>query len=291
MIDKHEFRIVITPFCNYRCFFCHNEGFVEEYTPLLLSPRDYGFVIRTAKKLWGWDTVTITGGEPLISPIYRETCELMVKEGIKITTVTNASLVSSPKKILANNSQLNISLHTMNPVVYKKITCTSYPLDQVINSIVAIRSEYPDMIIHLNSTVIRGMNDDPADMNDLIKFAGRIGGEAKFINLASSNQNLVVPIEEIEERLLHLGMEKVDESAWQSVFKGDQGHVIVTRCGFAKDDTQQRGVRNLFLNPDGTISHDGGGGFTINLLREIHEQNIDGFAKKVEWYFPPAVRV
>ena len=31
------------------------------------------------EKLWGWDTITITGGEPLMSPIYREACELIAK--------------------------------------------------------------------------------------------------------------------------------------------------------------------------------------------------------------------
>ena len=45
------------------------------------------------EKLWGWDTITITGGAPLVSPIYREACELIAKEGVRITTVTNASLV------------------------------------------------------------------------------------------------------------------------------------------------------------------------------------------------------
>lgn len=119
--EKHEFRIVITPFCNYRCFFCHSEGLVEEYTPLLLTPKDYAFTVKSGKELWGWNTVTITGSEPLVSPIYRETCELIVQAGIRITTVTNASLISSPKKILTHNDQVNISIHTMNPVVYKRL--------------------------------------------------------------------------------------------------------------------------------------------------------------------------
>lgn len=100
MNNGNEFRVVITPFCNYRCFFCHSEGLVEECTPMLLSPKDYAFAVRAAKYLWGWDTVTITGGEPLISPIYGEVCSLIADEGVKITTVTNASLIANPKKIL-----------------------------------------------------------------------------------------------------------------------------------------------------------------------------------------------
>ena len=175
MKDEHEFRIVITPFCNYRCFFCHSEGFIKESTPLLLSPADYGFVAKAAKELWGWDTLTITGGEPLISPIYRETCEAIAKEGVRITTVTNASLISSPKKILAHNSQINVSLHSMDPDVYRRITCITYPLNQVIDTIISVRSFYPEMAIHLNATVIRGVNDKPEDQQGCALFAYGIG--------------------------------------------------------------------------------------------------------------------
>lgn len=291
MKDEHEFRIVITPFCNYRCFFCHSEGFIKESTPLLLSPADYGFVAKAAKELWGWDTLTITGGEPLISPIYRETCEAIAKEGVRITTVTNASLISSPRKILAHNSQINVSLHSMDPDVYRRITCITYPLNQVIDTIISVRSFYPEMAIHLNATVIRGVNDKPEDMDKLINFATRIEGEAKFIDLASSNKQLIVPCEEIEERLVAIGFSKVDEGKWRSIFERGSEHTSITRCGFAEQNSA-RGDRNLFLNPDGTVaSDDDRGKLSMSLLREIHERDLDSFAKKVEWYFPPAKRI
>lgn len=290
MKEKHEFRIVITPFCNYRCFFCHSEGVIEECTPLLLTPQDYGFIAKAGKKLWGWDTITITGGEPLVSPIYREACELIAKEGVRITTVTNASLVSSPKKIFAYNSQVNIFLHTMDPVIYEKITGSSYPLDRVIDTVIAIRSYFPNMILHLNYMVIRGMNDDPLEMEKVIRFASRVDGEAKFIDLASTNKKIVVPYEEIEKNLLLLGFEKTKSDNWQSFFSRADEKAIITRCGFSEQNSN-RGYRNLFLNPDGTISNGSGSDLRTNLLLEIHERNIEGFAKKIEWYFPPAKRI
>ena len=290
MKEVHEFRIVITPFCNYRCPFCHSEGFIEEFTPLLLSPQDYGFITKAAKELWGWNSATITGGEPLISPIYREVCEIIANEGIGITTVTNASLISSPRKLLIHNDQVNISIHTMDPKAYRKITGSSYPLGQVIDTIITIRSYFPEMVIHLNSTVIRGINDNLRDMNALIKFANEIGGEAKFIDLASNKQELIVSCNEIETNLTSLGFNKTDEGVWQTIFMRDSERAIVTRCGFSQQNTGC-GYRNLFLNPDGTITADDRRDLSINLLREIHEQNIEGFAKKIEWYFPPAKRI
>ena len=65
---------------------------------------------------------------------------------------------------------------------------------------------------------------------------------------------------------------------------------IITRCGFSEQNSN-RGYRNLFLNPDGTIFNGSGSDLRTNLLLEIHERNIEGFAKKIEWYFPPAKRI
>lgn len=290
MEDTHEFRVVITPFCNYRCFFCHSEGLTEEYTPLLLSPDDYRFAAGAAKQLWGWDTITITGGEPLVSPIYQETCELIHKEGVEITTITNASLVSSPRKILQHNAQVNVSLHTLDPATYKKITGTSYPLSQVLDTVISIRAQLPQLRLHLNSTVIRGMNDSGHELERFITFSNRIGAEAKFIDLASSNEQLVVPIEEIAETLGAMGFCPIDENTWQVIMGREEERIVLTRCGFG-ERYDGWGQRNLFLNPDGVISADSCGEITVSVLREIHERDLEAFAQKVEWFFSPAQRV
>lgn len=290
MDNSHEFRIVITPFCNYRCFFCHNEGFIEEYTPLLLSPTDYEFVTKVGKKYWGWDTATITGGEPLISPIFRETCQKMKNNGIKITVVTNASLISNPKKILDTCNQVNISLHSIVPETYKRITGTSYPVAQVIDTITSIRSQLPDIIIHLNSTVIRGFNDSLEEMEKILWIADRVGAEAKFIDLASNNESLIVPASEIQCLLEKAGFEVYDESTWQIFLKRGETKTSITRCGFSHE-YEGREKRNLFLNPDGVISTGTPNELTISVLREIHAKKELEFVNKVEWYFPLAKRI
>lgn len=288
MSNAHEFRIVITPFCNYRCFYCHREGLTEEFTPLTLTPKDYQFMVATAKKYWGWDTVTITGGEPLISPIYKETCELISREGVRITTVTNASLLARPKEVLKDNAQINISLHSMTPKVYRNITGISYPLQEVLDTIISVRAQLPNLKIHLNATVIRGWNDSPEELEAIIKFAHRINGQAKFIDLASDNEGLIVPIEEILKTLEEIGFEKVEETKWQ-IFVSNTAtgeDAILTRCGFGKRYADQ-GYRNLFINPDGVVSTEVPGDVPLNLLHEVHSRDEEAFAKKIEWLFPP----
>ncbi|GAA1839785.1 hypothetical protein GCM10009836_18720 [Pseudonocardia ailaonensis] len=57
-------RVSLTSKCNFRCFFCHNEGQSEDEGPSL-SIADYGR-IANACSLAGIDRVKLTGGEPLI---------------------------------------------------------------------------------------------------------------------------------------------------------------------------------------------------------------------------------
>lgn len=287
MPSEHEFRIVITPFCNYRCFYCHREGLTEESTPLALTPKDYQFMCKVAKERWGWDTVTITGGEPFISPIYAETCELIAKEGIKITTVSNASLIARPKQMLKDNAQVNISVHSLTPEVYRQITKTTYPVAEVLDTIISIRAQMPELEIHLNATVIRGMNDSIEEMTKLIKFAHRVNAKVKFIDLASGNEKLIVPVEEITQKLLETGFEKVEETKWQIFVRNSNGEeAIITRCGFGKKYADW-GYRNLFINPDGMLSTEVADDIPLNLLHEIRARDEDAFACKVEWLFPP----
>ena len=285
--EKHEFRIVITPFCNYRCFYCHREGLTEEYTPLVLTPKDYQFMCKVAKEKWGWDTVTITGGEPFISPIYRETCELIASEGVKITTVSNASLIARPKVMLKDNDQINISLHSMTPEVYRAITKTTYPLSEVLDTIISIRAQLPDLKIHLNATVIRDMNNSAEEMLKIINFAHRVGAVAKFIDLASANEALIVPVEEMLDTLTSIGFEKTKETKWQIFVEHPDGEsAIITRCGFGKKYADW-GYRNLFINPDGMLSTEVANDIPLNLLHEIRERDVDAFVSKVQWLFPP----
>ena len=285
--SDHELRIVITPFCNYKCFFCHGEGLIQESTPLLLSPDDYAFVVRAAKELWGWGSVTITGGEPLISPIYRETCEAIANEGVMITTITNASLLASPRKILLHNEQVNISLHTMDPSIYKQITGTDYPLERVLATIVQVRAELPNLSIHLNVTVVRGLNDGPSQIEAILKFARQIGANVKLMDLATQDKSMVVSCEEIEQLLCGLGFSVESKSTWQIFMVRREEEVIITRCGFARA-AAGRGYRNLFLNPDGKINTGNAGDITLDVLRAIHGHDQAAFARMVEWYFPPA---
>ena len=63
-MDK-ELRLIITRKCNYDCYFCHGEG-VEKNAKEEFNSDDYEYLVDFCKRKYGWNTVTITGGEPLV---------------------------------------------------------------------------------------------------------------------------------------------------------------------------------------------------------------------------------
>lgn len=284
MKEVHEFRLVITPFCNYRCFFCHGEGLTKEHTPLTLTAEDYGFVLSTGRKFLGWETTTITGGEPLISPNFRKIIDQAVNANIYVTVVSNASLLAHPADMLGGVNQINISLHSVYQDKYASITQTAYPVREIMNTIIRTRLELPEIVIHLNNTVIRGINDSVQDFQSMINFANHTKSQAKFIDLVTNDRNKIVPVSEIVEHISQLGYKQTDSSIWQTILEKNDSKVYVTRCGFGCT-SKADGIRSLFLNPDGTLSTDCKDDVPVDVLNEIKHRNQDMFIKKVNLVF------
>lgn len=278
-----EFRFVLTPFCNYKCFFCHSENITDKIA-LQLRSSDYEFMARVARDKLGWDTCTITGGEPLISPIFKEVCEKLKGLGIATTVVTNASLLARPKEILKDVAQINVSVHTMNPDTYEKITQTGYPLEVVLSTIVATRARLPHLVIHLNYTVIKGLNDSNEEFEQLLKFAREIRGRAKFIDLSTTDETLATNAEDIVNQLGGLGFQVDKTSNWQyHLVRGDE-HTIVTKCPF-NGKYEDLPVRDIFVDPSGTLYRSYGGYLAVNALNEIKARDEEGLVEKIKVLF------
>lgn len=284
MKEIHEFRLVITPFCNYGYFFCHGEGLTKEHTPLMLTAEDYGFVLSAGHDVLGWDTTTITGGEPLLSPNFRKIVDQAINANVRITVVTNASLLTHPSEVLQGVNQVNISLHSTQQDKYTLITQTTYPVCEIMDAIIRTRVELPKIDIHLNNTIVKGINDSVQDFEAMINFAKLAKSEAKFIDLVTSDQDKSIPVSEIINRISQLGYKVVDTGIWQTVLEKDNNKVYVTRCGFGRT-SKIDGIRSIFLNPDGTLSTDCKDDIPVDVLGEIKCRNREMFIKKVNLIF------
>lgn len=204
-----EARISITPYCNYKCFFCHNEGLDKKAKS---QPDEKGvkhLINHLMEK--GWNDITFTGGEPLLRKdmvlSLLETIKQKQKDLPQITIVTNLSLMTEEiAQHLSDypNLKLNISIHTADDVHYPKVTGQRrFTLDRFKQNLNLLRKY--SLKFKLNSVVLKGINNQPEQIQQLIDTAVESGAtHLKFIELLvkKGNEDLYpyfYDIESIEE--------------------------------------------------------------------------------------------
>ena len=121
----HYLRLSVTDLCNLRCRYCMPDDVDKLEREDILTYEEF---LRLAALFarCGVDTVRVTGGEPLV----RKGVEQLVKglkaiPGIrKVTMTTNAVLLEQqlPALLEAGLDSVNISLDTLDPALFAKIT-------------------------------------------------------------------------------------------------------------------------------------------------------------------------
>lgn len=181
---RNGLRVLLTGRCNYKCFFCHNEGF----DPIRVqdSEVDTNSIIRFVQH--GVRNLTFSGGEPLL--VYNRlttvldalisNLERSVRNQLEITIVTNGNLLNSEKiEQLANYAQnfsgirLNISLHSPDAAIYDAVTRTKGQHSKVVRNIrYAIKA---GLEVRLNFVLLRNYNSHSAMINEIMEFSSSLG--------------------------------------------------------------------------------------------------------------------
>lgn len=167
MFDKYNrridyLRISVTDRCNLRCIYCMpEEGVIAKQHAEILSYEKIVAVTGEAIAI-GIKKIRLTGGEPLVRKDILSLIEQLKKlTGLKeLTLTTNGILLERMARPLkeAGIDRINISLDTLDPVKYKKITRTG-DITHVLKGIDAViaagfkRSK-------INMVLIPGVNDD-----------------------------------------------------------------------------------------------------------------------------------
>ena len=176
-------RISLTQRCNYRCFFCHREGqrFNSEEE---MTPEEIERLVRIASRL-GIRKVKLTGGEPTVREDILEIVRRIKPYVIDLSMTTNGSKLKELAKPLAKAGldRVNVSLHSLKPEVYKKITGVDM-LDVVLDGIEeAVKHLSP---VKLNMTVMRGLNE--GEIWDMVEFSAKTGTILQLIELEAPRE-------------------------------------------------------------------------------------------------------
>jgi cyclic pyranopterin phosphate synthase len=179
-------RISITQRCNFRCDYCHKEG--EGCSRGISEEMTVDEIVRIARIAISLDIsrIKLTGGEPLMR---KDLCNIVKKiaaiSGLKdLSLTTNGSLLAFEAEKLqkCGLKRLNISLPTLNPQKYHKLT--NGTLDNAIEGVKAAVGVGLNPV-KLNMVILNGINVD--DVPEMMDFASQTGTILQLIELDPVN--------------------------------------------------------------------------------------------------------
>lgn len=176
-------RISVTDRCNLRCLYCMPEEGVELMKHKdLMSFEEVEYLVRSLVPL-GIKKIRLTGGEPLVRLGIKDLISRLrsIEEIEDITLTTNGILLEEMASGLkeAGLSRVNVSLDTLDPDKFKKITRWG-TLDKVLAGINK-SIEVGLTPVKINVVAIRGFNDD--EFLSLTRFAFDNPVQLRFIEL------------------------------------------------------------------------------------------------------------
>lgn len=165
-------RLSVTDRCDLRCTYCMAENMTFLPRKDLLSLEELGTLCESFIKR-GIKKIRITGGEPLVRRDLMSFMHKLSKHRIsgkldEITLTTNGTLLSRYAKELklCGVERINISLDTLDPIVFTKLTRRN-ALDAVLKGIdTALEA---GIKVKINTVALKGVND--REIPSLIEWA------------------------------------------------------------------------------------------------------------------------
>ena len=173
-------RISVTDRCDFRCVYCMSEAMTFLPRTEVLSLEEILFVARALTEL-GVTKIRLTGGEPLVRQNVLWLAQAMGRlPGLReLVMTTNGSQLERFAEALraANVRRLNISLDTLDPDRFRRITRVG-DLAKVLRGIAAAQRAGFERL-KLNAVILKNRNHD--EVVELTQFAIDRGMDLSFI--------------------------------------------------------------------------------------------------------------
>lgn len=286
-IRKKALRIVVTSDCVYNCRMCHKEG-LKNKRKEALTCQDIEFLYSTINKKFGIRKVNITGGEPLLRKDISNIVSNLKNVGARVNITTNGYLLNDNLEIGKDLNRVNISLHTVNSEKFEKITKSQKSCETVINNIKKLRSEYPTLKINISMTLIKGINSELDDIEEMIKFTNSIKANLKIIEIYPKNSNEFISIEELLPLLEKKKFALKESDFRKKVYSNDDINIILERCTCSivsekKEKEKECNENNdIYITPDGKISLCRNNNKEIDIYDEITNRREKKLIDKIE---------
>ena len=231
---KRELRLALTGRCNYRCFFCHNEGLSSQPESRRYNTADAARMLSKAIEL-GYTDITLTGGEPMLRKgelaiLLRVLANLKSATPPALTIVSNGSLwdMATVQAVAAypGEIKIHVSLHAAEPGAYSKITGTRNQYAKVLANIKAMTAI--GIRVKLNAVILKDQNNSKPQLEAMLRLAGRRGVySVKWIELLVTRGNdkwypYFFSAEAIQGALLSLGCKQQSRFGRGAVYSWGQ---------------------------------------------------------------------
>jgi GTP 3',8-cyclase len=178
----HYLRISLTDHCNLRCIYCMPEDMAFRPSAEMMQDDEILLLTHLFADL-GFDKIRLTGGEPTVRANIAEIVRsIAATPGINsLSLTTNGVLLSKLAGPLADAGlqRVNISLDTLDPVKFKRMTRWG-KLEDVWKGILA--AEQAGLTpLKLNAVVVRGYNEE--DTQDLARLTLDHPWQVRFIEM------------------------------------------------------------------------------------------------------------
>jgi GTP 3',8-cyclase len=201
-----DLRISVTDRCNFRCIYCRSAD-PENYQQhdKILSWPELERLGRVFRGL-GIQKVRVTGGEPLVRPGVEDFIARLSETGFPDLSMTSNGYQLAERcdrLIAAGLKRINISLDSLDPVKFEKIT-RSKTFSSVMAGIAAAQKSLLGPA-KINAVLVRGFNDD--EVESFAEFARERGVIMRFIEFMPLDADrhwsraAMVPAAEIRARI------------------------------------------------------------------------------------------
>ncbi|HEX9707258.1 MAG TPA: GTP 3',8-cyclase MoaA [Steroidobacteraceae bacterium] len=207
-----DLRISVTDRCNFRCPYCMpRETFGEDYRFLAAAERLTFDEIARLSRLFaaeGVRKIRLTGGEPLLrSGLADLVGELSAIDGVDdLALTTNGVLLAQQAALLAAHglSRVTVSLDTLDPATFKRLSGGYDGLSRVLDGIQAAR-EAGLRPVKVNAVIQRGVNDGQAlELARHFRGTGVVVRFIEYMDVGSRNDwkpELVVPSQQLRDAI------------------------------------------------------------------------------------------
>lgn len=239
--SNREARIRLTPKCNYRCFFCHEEGGCKAPAAEWESTRALLLALRRQNRR----EITFTGGEPLLNKAVLLKCLAEIASWDvqpEVTVITNAAYLD--ETVIAaletcRSAKVHVSIHDPGAAGYQLITGQRRRTPADLKPILK-RLSSGSVRLKLNAVLTEDLVRNDRALKRMVAYAREVGASAvKFVELLETKDASKWPlrgakVSEFNGRLIRLGLicerRTLRTAYWRTA---DGLSLEVTRCACA----------------------------------------------------------